>query len=113
MWPNLKKLLQVPEFGIINDGAKQAHVSKLEIGVLALLMCHGDQTQKAEFFYYLINPDLSNYIDKYDKELRLIFHRLIYFSIDLPQRYTKYILGEEAEIPNEKFDIKKYDNLFY
>ena len=112
LWPNLEKLLRQIEFDSLDKGEVHDAITKLEFGTLGLLWCSGDMNPKAEFFYYLINPDLENYVNKFDLEMQLIFNRLLYFSIDLPKKYHNLISGQEMSQPlPTEVDMKKYNHL--
>ena len=58
------------------------YVSKLELGVLALLWCSGTQQQKASFLFNLAAGDKDViYFD--DPEMKFIFVKLLRFASNL------------------------------
>ena len=54
--------------------------SKLELGCLALIWCEGSHLDKANFLYELSDK-------KAGKEFQLIFVKLIYYAVNLPDLY--------------------------
>ena len=64
--------------------------TKLELGVLALLWCSGNQEEKARFFCKLANPNGDEFITHTDKEVKFIFKKLFYFSKDLTDKYLNH-----------------------
>ena len=63
------------------------YTSKLEIGILGLLWCTGNQKEKAEAMFKLIASNGTKYVSCYDRELMFIFVKLLQFSIDLLSKY--------------------------
>ena len=119
LWANLEKLLKTHEFHALTSpkGAQtnldfEEFTTKLDFGVLAFLMCEGNKNEKAEFLYYLIQPGLEEEVSKWDTELKLIFQRLIYFAVDLPEKYQQSFIDGQPIQNDEKVDFKKYDHLF-
>ncbi len=63
------------------------YTSKLEIGILGLLWCSGNQKEKTEEMFKLIASNGTKYVSCYDRELIFIFVKLLQFSIDLQSKY--------------------------
>lgn len=121
-WRNVERLLRTPEFKAITIKEKNAiknkvqheelinHVSKLEIGILAILWCQGTPKDKAAFLYKLANWKDNDDIAWSDDEIKFIFVKLLEYSTDVPFRYKDvFILNDslssnlgslEDEIPD-------------
>lgn len=119
LWPNVDKLLRMPEFKCIVVKERKAiaeHVAreeleqwttKLEVGILGLLWCEGSMRAKANFFYDLANPTENaasghiNGLTWSDDELKFIFVKLLYAAVDLPKKYAsqfKLLGGQQLNV---------------
>ena len=65
------------------------YTSKLEVAVLGLLWCSGSQDSKARYLAALANPSGSDTITHQSGEMRFIFKKLFYYSIDMAAKYTQ------------------------
>lgn len=64
------------------------YTSKLEVAILGLLWCEGTQQQKAKYFTTLANPSGTSTITHQSGEMKFIFKKLFYFSIDMVAKYN-------------------------
>jgi len=98
LWDNVECLLKLPVFKEItllehSKGSKIPYnelinyTTKLEVGILGLLWCTGSQKAKANFIYKLAQPDDDPNVAWNDDELKIIFVRLVHFSIDTPSKW--------------------------
>ena len=47
------------------------------------------QAEKARFFYKVVNPRNTDYINSKDKLLKYVFALLFYYAFDVPKKYTR------------------------
>ena len=64
------------------------YTSKLELAILGLLWCSGTQEEKAKYFALLSDPAGSDTITHNSGEMKFIFKKLFYFSIDMAAKYS-------------------------
>ena len=75
--------------GKITPNMQSEYLSKLELGILALLWCSGSQSSKASFLFNLAAPD-KDLILFDDPEMKFIFVKLLRYSANLPSYYEQY-----------------------
>ena len=71
---------------------------------MGILWCYGSQDAKAQFLSKLINQAGSKWVVENGKELKMIFKKIFYLSIDMPVKYAqlKDKIDDEERLINEK-----------
>ena len=64
------------------------HTTKLDVAILGLLWCYGTQEQKVFYFQKLANPLETKWITHQSKEMKYVFKKLFYYSIDMAAKFT-------------------------
>ena len=80
------------------------YTSKLEVAVLGLLWCSGSQAAKARYLTELANPSGSDTITHQSGEMKFIFKKLFYYSIDMAAKYNSMKAQMEQAV---KADFQK------
>ena len=61
------------------------YTTNLEVAVLGLLWCSGSQQQKCQLLCKLVNPSDEKYISHTNRELKFMFKKILYLSINMQE----------------------------
>ena len=77
----------------------------MELACIGLLWCSGTQKQKAQFIAKIINVEKSNFVTYECEELKFIFTKLFYLSINLAENIVD--IQSKIDQNAKKKSIKK------